>query len=295
VKENLERTFSMKKILSGLAVAGFFAVAGVGSVLAQEEHDAAAPTHFPIHKPQELDWSFAGPFGTYDRAQLQRGLKVYREVCSACHSLSLVSFRTLEGLGYSEGQVKTVAGEYEVQDGPNADGEMFTRKGAPTDHFPSPFPNKEAAAAANNGAAPPDLSLIAKARGVERGFPQFVFDIFTQYAEAGPDYVHALLTGYHEPPAGLEIPEGNHYNPYFISSASLAMAPPLSDGQVTYDDGAPQTVDQYSRDVAAFLMWAAEPHLEDRKKTGFRVMIFLLGFGTLVYLTKRKIWAHVPH
>jgi ubiquinol-cytochrome c reductase cytochrome c1 subunit len=173
---------------------------------------------------------------------------------------------------------------------------MFERPGIPSDHFPSPFPNPQAAAAANNGAAPPDFSLIAKARGVERGFPTFVFDIFTLYAEGGPDYIHALLTGYdHEPPAGMTIAEGTHYNPYFIAGKSLAMAPPLSDDQVTYDDGSPQTVDQYARDVAAFLMCAAEPHLEDRKKTGFRVMVFLVLFAGLVYLTKRKVWANVAH
>ena len=287
----------MKKILSGLAALGFLATAGVAGVaLAQDDaHGEGEPTHFPIHKPHEMDWSFAGPFGTYDKGQLQRGLKVYKEVCAACHSMELVAFRTLEGLGYSEAQVKAFAAEYTVQDGPNADGEMFERPGLPSDHFPSPFPNKEAAAASNNGAAPPDFSLIAKARGVERGFPTFVFDIFTQYAEGGPDYIYSLLTGYQEPPAGTEVAEGTYYNPYFIAGKSLAMAPPLSDGQVTYDDGAPQTVDQYSRDVAAFLTWAAEPHLEDRKKTGFQVMVFLAVFGVLVYLTKRKVWSEVAH
>lgn len=287
----------MKKILSGLAALGFLAAAGVAGVaLAQDDaHGEGEPTHFPIHKPHEMDWSFAGPFGTYDKGQLQRGLKVYKEVCAACHSMELVAFRTLEGLGYSEAQVKAFAAEYTVQDGPNADGEMFERPGLPSDHFPSPFPNPEAAAASNNGAAPPDFSLIAKARGVERGFPTFVFDIFTQYAEGGPDYIYSLLTGYQEPPAGTEVAEGTYYNPYFIAGKSLAMAPPLSDGQVTYDDGAPQTVDQYSRDVAAFLTWAAEPHLEDRKKTGFQVMVFLAVFGVLVYLTKRKVWSEVAH
>ncbi|TJV52373.1 MAG: cytochrome c1, partial [Mesorhizobium sp.] len=163
-------------------------------------------------------------------------------------------------------------------------------------HFPAPIPNDQAAAAANGGAAPPDMSLLAKARGVTRGFPRFVFDIFTQYAQGGPDYIHSLLTGYDEqPPAGMEIPEGTHYNPYFIAGVSLKMPNPLSDDQVTYDDGSPQTVDQYSRDVSAFLMWAAEPHLEARKKTGFRVLVFLLLFGALVYLTKRKVWAGVAH
>src|SRR5690606_37779029 len=137
-----------------------------------------------------------GPFGTYDKAQLQRGLKVYKEVCAACHSMNLVAFRTLQDLGYTPDEVKAFAAEYEVQDGPDADGEMFTRNAIPTDYFPSPFANANAAAAANNGAAPPDFSLIAKARAVERGFPTFLFDIFTQYAEAGPDYIHSLLTGY---------------------------------------------------------------------------------------------------
>lgn len=287
----------MKKILSGLAALGFVFAAVAGAKAAEEAaHSAAEPTHFPIHKPVQLDWSFAGPFGTYDRGQLQRGLKIYKEVCSACHSMSLVPFRSLEGLGYSEAQVKAFAAEYTVQDGPNADGEMFERPGLPTDYFPSPFPNAIAAAAANNGAAPPDFSLIAKARGVERGFPTFVFDIFTGYAENGPDYIHALLTGYDEqPPAGMEVAEGTHYNPYFIAGKSLAMAKPLSDGQVTYEDGSPETVEQYSRDISAFLMWAAEPHLEDRKQTGFRVIVFLILFGGLVYLTKRKVWAGTPH
>ena len=150
---------------------------------------------------------------------------------------------------------------------------------------------------ANGGAAPPDFSLLAKARGVERGFPTFIFDIFTQYAENGPDYIHSLLTGYgQEPPAGMEIPEGTHYNPYFNAGKSLEMSPPLTaDAPVKYDDGTPESVEQNARDVTAFLMWAAEPHLEDRKKTGFRVVIFLVLFGALVYLTKRKIWADVAH
>ena len=287
----------MNRILSVLAAAGLVMAGAMGIAAAQEEgHSEAEPTHFPINKPTQEDWTFAGPFGTFDRGQLQRGLKVYKEVCSACHSMQLVAFRSLEDLGYSEAQVKALAAEYTVQDGPNADGEMFERPGIPSDHFPSPFPNVEAAAAANNGAAPPDFSLIAKARGVERGFPTFIFDIFTLYAENGPDYIHALLTGYdHEPPAGMTIAEGTHFNPYFIAGKSLAMAPPLSDDQVTYDDGSPQTVDQYARDVAAFLMWAAEPHLAERKQTGFSVLAFLILFGALMYLTKKRVWASVSH
>ncbi len=287
----------MRKSLAGIAALSLAAAFSGGAAFAQEgAHNAAEPTHFPIHKPHEMDWSFAGPVGKYDLAQLQRGLKIYREVCSACHSMKLVAFRSLQDLGYSEAQVKALAAESEVQDGPNADGEMFTRKAIPSDHFPSPFPNDEAAAAANNGAVPPDMSLLAKARGVERGFPTFIFDIFTQYAENGPDYIHSLLMGYDEsPPEGMVIPEGTYYNPYFIAGKSLAMPPPLGDGQVAYDDGSPQTLDQYSRDVSAFLMWAAEPHLVARKQAGFSVMAFLLLFAGLVYFTKRKVWQAVPH
>jgi ubiquinol-cytochrome c reductase cytochrome c1 subunit len=291
----------MKKLVTSIALiaamAGFSgqAIAAEGGDLAEMTHHAAQTGHYPILKPEQMDWSFAGPFGKYDKGQLQRGLKVFTEVCAACHSMELVAFRTLEDLGYSEAQVKAFAANYEVEDGPNADGEMFMRAAVASDHFPSPFPNKEAAAAANGGAAPPDFSLIAKARGVTRGFPTFVFDIFTQYQQGGPDYIHALLTGYQDPPEGVEVAEGTYFNPYFIAGQSLAMAPPISDGQVTYDDGAPETLEQYSLDVSAFLMWAAEPHLEDRKRMGFMVMVFLAIFTALIYLTKKSVYANKEH
>lgn len=287
----------MKKLFAQLASVAAIMMALTAPVMAAEEEGHASSTpHYPIFPPKEVDWSFAGPFGTFDKAQLQRGLKVYVEVCSACHSMNMVAFRTLEDLGYNEAQVKTFAANYQVEDGPNDDGEMFTRTAIPSDYFPSPFPNTQAAAAANNGAAPPDFSLIAKARYVERGFPQFIFDIFTAYNEAGPNYIYSLLTGYEdEVPEGVTIPEGGHYNPYFIAGPSLAMAPPISDGQVTYDDGSPETVDQYAKDVAAFLMWAAEPHMEERKRTGFMVMIFLLVFSGLIYLTKKSIFSRIEH
>ncbi len=292
----------MKKLVTSILSLALVAGLGFSAVQAQDEpaaaggeHEEGATPHYPLKHPREVDWSFAGPFGHYDRGQLQRGLKVFAEVCSACHSMSLVPFRTLEALGYSPEQVKAFAANYQVTDGPNDVGDMFDRNAVPSDHFPSPFPNDQAAAASNNGAVPPDFSLIAKARGVTRGFPQFVFDIFTQYQEGGPDYIYSLLTGYQEPPEGVEVPEGTYYNPYFVASSSLAMAPPIFDEQVTYDDGSPETLDQYAKDVSAFLMWAAEPHLEQRKRTGFMVMIFLLIFTGLIYLTKKSIYANKPH
>ncbi|MBI1619931.1 cytochrome c1 [Aquamicrobium zhengzhouense] len=275
----------MKTFLKALTVAGI-AVGTAGAAQAAE---------YPLVKPVELDWSFAGPFGTYDKGQLQRGLKVYREACAACHGLERVAFRNLQDLGYTDAQVRALAAEYEVEDGPDASGDMFTRPAIPSDTFPSPFANPEAAAAANNGAAPPDLSLIAKARAVTRGFPTFVFDIFTQYAESGPDYIHSLLVGYQDAPEGEEVQPGTYYNPHFIAGTALSMPPPLSEGQVTYDDGAPETLDQYARDISAFLMWAAEPKLEARKQMGFNVMVFLLLFAGLIYLTKRKVWSTVEH
>lgn len=247
----------------------------------------------------EQDWSFAGPFGKFDQAQLQRGFQIYTENCSACHSLDLVSFRNLMepgGPGFSEAEVRVIAAEVSVLDGPDADGEMFDRPGRLADRFPSPWANEEQARASNNGAYPPDFSLLAKARAGIRGFPTFVVDIFTQYQESGPDYIYGLLTGYGaDVPGDVEMLEGLHYNPHFISGVQIAMAAPLSDDQHEYSDGSPQTVDQYARDVSAFMMWAAEPHLADRKAMGFRVLIFLLIFAGLLYLTKRKVFANAKH
>jgi len=278
----------MGKFIGAIAGAALLAVAATTGAGAAEE---AALPHFPLKHPRHVKWSFAGPFGHWNIAQLQRGLKIYKDVCAACHSMHLVAFRDLAALGYSEDQIKAFAAEYTIHDGPNDSGDMFDRPGRPSDRFPSPFANTEAAAAANNGAPPPDFSLLAKARSIERGFPTFVFDVFTQYAEGGPDYIYSLLTGYEDPPAGFEVPEGGHYNPYFAGAAVLAMPPPLSDGLVEFSDDAPQTVDQYAKDVAAFLMWASEPKLIERKALGFRVMAFLLLFAALMYLTKKKVWA----
>jgi ubiquinol-cytochrome c reductase cytochrome b/c1 subunit len=268
-----------------LAVAAGALALGLSAAAAQDHTQDAPP-------PPPQRWSFSGPFGKFDQAQLQRGFKVYREVCSSCHSLSLVSFRSLAepgGPGYSPAQAAAVAAEYKIQDGPNDQGEMFEREGRVADSFPRPFPNDAAARAANNGVVPPDLSVIAKARTYERGLPWFLFDMVTQYQEQGPDYLAALLTGYRDPPQGFNLPQGANYNVYFHGHA-IAMPPPLQNGQVTYDDGSPQTVEQYAKDVAAFLTWTAEPHMMARKRLGFQVMIFLLIFAALLYFTKKKVW-----
>jgi len=244
-------------------------------------------------------WSFAGPFGTYDKGQLQRGFKVYQEVCAACHGLRLVAFRNLAepgGPGFTEEEAKAIAAEYTVEDGPNDDGDMFERSAILADRFPSPFPNEQAARASNAGAYPPDFSLLAKARAAQRGFPWFVFDAFTQYQELGPDYIYSLLTNYVEDPGeGIEVPPGQYYNNSFLAGKFIGMAPPLSDELVEYTDGTPMTTEQYSRDVSAFMMWAAEPHMEARKKIGFRVMVFLIVFASLLYFTKKKLWRNVEH
>jgi ubiquinol-cytochrome c reductase cytochrome b/c1 subunit len=256
----------------------------------------AAPASAQVEQvsPPRLTWSFAGPFGKFDQAQLQRGFKIYREVCSNCHSLNLLSFRNLAdagGPGYTEEQVAAIAAEYKIND-LDDQGNPIQRTGRPADHFPPPFPNELAAKAAN-GVAPPDMSTLAKARTYQRGFPWFVFDMITQYQEQGPDYIAAIVQGFKDPPPkGFELPPGGHYNEYFPGH-NIAMPPPLQDGQVTYDDGSPQTVAQYSKDVSAFLMWAAEPHLVQRKRIGFQVMIFLIVFAGLLYFTKKKVWSAV--
>ena len=233
-------------------------------------------------KPRNVQWQHDGPLGfgvlgTFDRAQLQRGYQVYTEACSACHGLRYVAFRNLEALGFSEPEVRAIARQRQIADLDPNTGEEITRPGLPSDHFPSPYPNETAARAANNNAYPPDLSLIVSARA------------------GGQQYIYSLLTGYEDPPEGEEVGDGLHYNPYFAAGSALAMANPLSDDIVDYDDGSPQTVDQYAKDVSAFMMWAAEPGLGQRKQTGFVVMLFLLVFAGLLYFAKKKVWSDVAH
>lgn len=237
-------------------------------------NEPAAPEvshNIPLKK---VDWPQAGMLGKFDRAALQRGFQVYKEVCAACHGMSLLSYRDLKALGYSDNEVKAFAAEYTVQDGPNEAGEMFDRPARPSDRFKSPFPNDNAARAANNGALPKDLSLIVKAR------------------HGGEDYVYSLLTGYENPPAGHEVPPGMNYNKYFPGH-QIAMPPPLNEGAVTYADGTEASVDQMAKDVTQFMAWAAEPHLQTRKKMGLQVLIFLGVFSVLMYLTKKKLWKNV--
>ncbi|WP_332697185.1 cytochrome c1 [Bosea sp. (in: a-proteobacteria)] len=254
-------------------------------------------------KPPAETWSFSGPFGKFDQAQLQRGFKVVKEVCANCHSMNLIKLRNLSqpgGPGFTASQVAALAATYTVKDGPNEAGEMFDRPGRPADAFPAPFPNEQAARAANGGAYPPDLSVLAKARTYERGFPWFVFDIFTQYQEQGPDYIAALMNGYTEPPAEhAPLLPGQYYNTY-MPGHLIAMPKPINDGQVEYPKGpdgkppVPETVAQYAKDVSAFMMWMAEPHLEARKRTGMQVMLFLIIFAGLLYYTKKKVWSRLP-
>ena len=262
----------MRRALACAAVALALALAGQGPAAAAGEEPAAHP------------WSFNGIFGSFDRGALQRGYLVYRDVCAACHSLKYISFRNLVEIGFSADEAKAIASEYDVTDGPDAEGEMFDRPARLSDPFPSPFTNDNEARAANNGALPPDLSLIVKARSggtVHRSL--YVY---------GEDYVYALLTGYHEPPEGVEVGEGLQYNAYFPGH-QIAMAPPLEEDVVEYADGTLATVEQMAGDVVTFLAWAAEPTLEARKRLGFKVMIFLIALTVLFYLAKQKVWRDV--
>jgi len=277
---------TMPRTILALTLAGCLGVAATPAIAQEQE----------TPPPPKLKWSFAGPFGKYDEAQLQRGFKIYKEVCANCHSIQMLAFRNLAdagGPGFSEAQAAAVAAEYKIKDLDDK-GEPVERAGRVADTFPSPFANELAAKAANGGVAPPDMSTLAKARTYERGFPWFVVDMVTQYQEQGPDYIAALLNGYEEPPKGFQLPSGGNYNKYFPGH-NIAMPPPLQAGQVTYDDGAPQTVDQYAKDVTAFMAWVAEPSLASRKKIGLGVISFLIVFAGLLYFTKRKIWSNVAH
>lgn len=254
-------------------------------------------------EPKAVTWGFEGPFGKFDQAQLQRGYKVYREVCSACHSMNLVYFRTLGEKGgpfydpkypnpNDNPYVKALAADIQVPDLDSETGDAIQRPAVPADKFPSPFPNEPAARASNGGALPPDLSVITKARS------------------GGPRYIYSLLTGYVNPPAGLNVPAGMHYNPYMAGDVTaswtgdhkhvppggfLAMPPQLAPDKVTFDDGTKSTIDQQAKDVTAFLTWAAEPKMMERKQFGFGAMIYLFLFSILLWFSYRRIWRNVAH
>ncbi len=276
-----------RSIILAVALTAALSAPGMRTALAQEQEATPPPQH----------WSFAGPFGLYDPEQLQRGFKIYREVCSSCHSLKLLAFRNLAdpgGPGFTEAQAAAIAATFNVTDGPNDQGEMYQRPGRLADYFPPPFANEQAARAALGGKLPPDMSDLAKGRSYERGFPWFIFDAFTQYQEEGPDYIHAIVNGYTPAPAGVTLAPGAQYNKYFPGHA-IGMPKPLSDGQVKYTDGMPMTVGQYGRDVAAFLAWASEPKLDERKRLGFQVFVFLIVLTGLLYFTKKRVWHAVKH
>ncbi|MCX7899576.1 MAG: cytochrome c1 [Methylocystis sp.] len=284
---------SFKMIGRALVLIVALCVLSASPVAAQEHADKHPAT------PLAYNWSFAGVFGRYDKAQLKRGFKVYKEVCASCHSVKMLAFRNLSQKGgpeLSEEEVSQLAATFKIKDGPNDSGEMFERPGRPSDRYPPPFANEQAARAALAGAYPPDFSVLAKARGYSRGFPTFLFDALPgiSYQEHGVDYIVSLLTGYKEAPPGVKVPDGQYYNPW-MAGRRIGMPPPLADGAVIYDDGAPQTVDQYARDVAAFMMWVAEPHLDTRKRVGVAVVSFLIVFAGLLYLVKRAIWSNVAH
>ena len=225
-------------------------------------------------KPKQIVWPFEGMFGKFDRQAAQRGAQVYLQVCSACHGLNHLYYRNLRDLGFSDAEIKQIAAEKTVIDGPDDVGEMFERPANLSDRFVPPYPNEEAARASNNGAYPVDLSLIVKAR------------------HDGANYLHSLLTGYQEPPEGTELMAGLYYNPYF-EGGQIAMPAPLTEFMLEYMDGTPATLDQMARDVTVFLQWAAEPEMEHRKSMGLKVIMFLVVFTIFFYIAKRNIWRDV--
>jgi ubiquinol-cytochrome c reductase cytochrome c1 subunit len=251
------RALTTGALAAALALTGFLAAANA----AEEE------TKLP-----DVKWSFDGPFGTYDKAAAQRGFQVYNEVCSACHSMRLMSYRNLAKIGLSPEQIKAIAASKTVNGPEDETGKVTTRPGLPSDHFVSPFPNDLAARAANNGALPPDQSLIEKARA------------------GGPTYIYALVAkGYVDPPPGVKVPDGLYYNIYFPGH-NIHMPPPLSDGSVTYADGTKATVDQEAHDVATFLTFASNPELDTRKHLGIRIAGFIFALGCVTYGAKRRMW-----
>ena len=243
----------------------FIILISASNIFASENINKSLPKH---------EWSFKGLTGTFDRASVQRGYKVYREVCSGCHSMNLLYYRDLIEIGFSEEQVKAISSEYFVLDGPNNEGEMFERSAKPSDRFVDPFTNEQEARLSNNGAYPPDLSVITKAK------------------KYGVDYIYNLLLGYEESPSDLKIGEGMYYNKW-VEGNQIAMSQPLDDGYVDYDDGTENSLPQLAEDIVTFLAWSAEPELEIRKKMGIKVILFFVIIGLLFYLVKLRLWRNI--
>jgi ubiquinol-cytochrome c reductase cytochrome c1 subunit len=256
----------MKKIIKTFLIILLFSTIGSFSMASEQTEELLNP-----------EWSFKGFFGKFDRGSLQRGYQVYTEVCSACHSIKHLSYRNLSETGgpeFTEEQVKIMASQFEVTDGPNNDGDMFTRPARPSDNFVSPYENEQAAKAANGGAYPPDMSVLVKAR------------------KGGADYIYSLLLGYEDPPSGISLDDGVYYNKYMPGN-NIKMSNPLSEGLVQYSDGTSATKEQMAKDVVTFLSWAAEPHLEKRHKMGFRTIIYLIILTIIVYFSMKKIWSRI--
>ena len=256
----------MKNFFKSILFLTFFVIYGFSSIAAEKSHELLSP-----------GWSFKGFFGKFDKGSLQRGYQVYTEVCSACHSMKYLSYRNLSQPGgpeFSDQQAKIIASQFEVTDGPNSEGEMFTRPARLSDKFVGPYANEQAATAANGGAYPPDMSVLVKAR------------------QGGADYIYSVLMGYEDPPSEIILDDGVYYNKY-IPGNNIKMAKPLSAGAVEYADGTDASEEQMAKDVVAFLAWAAEPHLEARHKIGFRAIIYLFIITALVYFSMKKLWSRI--
>jgi ubiquinol-cytochrome c reductase cytochrome c1 subunit len=288
--------------LMALAAGSMMLAASAASAAETPAEPAAAPAQEHYQVPRQ-EWTFGGMFGYYDEQQLRRGYKIYKNVCSNCHNMRYIAYRNLGDVGgphLSKEEVAALAAEIQVQDGYNDQGEPVFRPGKPSDYFQWRFKNEKEAAASFNNAVPPDLSVMAKARTVERevtwyGFPLMMLkDLFTQYQEQGPDYIHAVLTGYVDTPATFKLNPGSNYNRAFPGH-QIAMPQPLADGMVDYEDGTPNTLDQEAKDVTAFLAWAAEPHLAERKKMGMWVLIYLAIVAGLLFVAKQTLWRNVEH
>ncbi len=292
--------------LAALAAGAILSGAAMSPASAEEQKPgaaaapAAAPEHYQIPRQE---WTFGGLFGYFDEQQLRRGYKIYKNVCSNCHNMKYLAYRNLGepgGPNLSKEEVAALAAEIQVVDGYNDQGEPIMRPGKPSDYFQWRFKNAKEAAASFNGAVPPDLSVMAKARTVEREIEWYTFpflmlkDLLTQYQEQGPDYIYSLLTGYTDPPAGFKLNEGSNYNRAFPGH-QVAMPQPLTDGVVDYEDGTPNTLDQAAKDVTAYLAWAAEPRLVERKKLGLWVLAYLAVLVALLFLAKKTLWRNVEH